>query len=100
SLYGDGPRRRMGQGYSRPHSQRELELRGLYGRREIPGRREPGRMPRLPQAACERQLHVHAQGTVREEVADAAAAYPDIPDTSPVRVLGRAWRSGLMCSAG
>ena len=61
-LHRDGARCGMGQGHPRDAPQRELELRGLHAREAAARRGEPGRVPRLPQAAGQGELHLHAEG--------------------------------------
>jgi cytochrome c553 len=57
---------------SRDAAQRELELRRVHHRQAAAARGEPGRVPRLPQAARQGELHLHAEADRGSEIAIAA----------------------------
>ncbi len=61
-----GPRPGLGQGHPRDPAQRGLELLGLHAREEAARGRQPGRVPGLPQAAGQGELHLLAGRTDRQ----------------------------------
>ncbi len=73
-LHGDGARRGLGYGHPRDAAQRELELRRVHHRQAAAARGEPGRVPRLPQAARQGELYLHAEADRGSEIGWAAQA--------------------------
>jgi cytochrome c553 len=55
----------LGTRHSGSAAQRRLELRRLHDRGQAAAGGQPGALPRLPQAARQRELHLHAQGAGR-----------------------------------
>ena len=64
-LHGDGAGCGLGQGHSGNAAQRGLELRRVHDGETATPRCQPGRVPRLPQAARQGELHVHARPACR-----------------------------------
>ncbi len=67
--------RGMGQGHPRDAAQRGLELRRVHRRQAAAARREPGRVPRLPQAPRQDELHVHAEAARGSKISNIGSRF-------------------------
>ena len=71
-------------------------------RQAAPARRQPGRVPRLPQAARQGELHLHAEAARRSEVGSGGAGCPPArrqPETGKEDVMAKSGRLGILARA-